>query len=354
MARRSTSRPRVRAARRAAGAPGHGAVQGAARGTSLRLGRRSGKQCRRGARPQPAQEARRRRDPHDSRRGLRDRARMTSIRRTLLVWLLLGLGGRGGAGHAGHVCRDPARDRRALRPAVEAARVLDAHRRPAARTSAGAAVARRPAHAGVSEIVTQIWDRDGVLVYWSQPGAGLPVPVTEGYSDVVQRRAHVARLHACRRRPCAADRACARRAPRDRRAGRAAHAPAAGAADSVARRPDLVRGRPRIAPARCACRARSRCAGPTRCRRVAERALPRELQPLAASLNALLARLDEALARAAAIHGRRRARAAHAARGARSCRSSTPSAPPTRRRAPRRWPTSKPASRARRGWSSSC
>ena len=40
--------------------------------------------------------------------------------------------------------------------------------------------------AGVSEIVTQIWNRDGVLVYWSQPGAGLPVPVTEGYSDVVQ------------------------------------------------------------------------------------------------------------------------------------------------------------------------
>ena len=38
---------------------------------------------------------------------------------------------------------------------------------------------------GVSEIVTQIWDRDGVLVYWSQPGAGLPVSVTEGYSDVV-------------------------------------------------------------------------------------------------------------------------------------------------------------------------
>ncbi len=38
----------------------------------------------------------------------------------------------------------------------------------------------------MSEIVTQIWDRDGVLVYWSRPGAGLPVPITEGYSDVVQ------------------------------------------------------------------------------------------------------------------------------------------------------------------------
>ena len=71
----------VRAARRVAGAPGHGAFQGAARGASLRMGRRSGKQCHRGARPQPAPEARRRRDSHDSRRGLRDRARMTSIRR---------------------------------------------------------------------------------------------------------------------------------------------------------------------------------------------------------------------------------------------------------------------------------
>ena len=43
---------------------------------------------------------------------------------------------------------------------------------------------RRPA-AGVSEIVTQIWDRDGVLVYWSQPGAGFRVPAAEGYSNVL-------------------------------------------------------------------------------------------------------------------------------------------------------------------------
>src|SRR5256714_5311602 len=32
---------------------------------------------------------------------------------------------------------------------------------------------------GVTELVTQIWDRSGVLVYWSQPGMGLPVPATE-------------------------------------------------------------------------------------------------------------------------------------------------------------------------------
>src|SRR6185437_7716227 len=33
---------------------------------------------------------------------------------------------------------------------------------------------------GITELVTQIWDRDGVLVYWTQPGMGLPVPVREG------------------------------------------------------------------------------------------------------------------------------------------------------------------------------
>ena len=42
------------------------------------LGRRSGKQRDRGARPQPAPQARRRRDPHGSRRRLRDRAGMSA------------------------------------------------------------------------------------------------------------------------------------------------------------------------------------------------------------------------------------------------------------------------------------
>jgi hypothetical protein len=39
--------------------------------------------------------------------------------------------------------------------------------------------------AGVSEIVTSIWDRDGVLVLVA-PSAGFPVPATEGYSSVTQ------------------------------------------------------------------------------------------------------------------------------------------------------------------------
>ena len=58
--------------------PGHRAVEGAARGAALRLGRGSGEQHGRGARAQPAQEARRRRDPHDPRRRLRDRPRHES------------------------------------------------------------------------------------------------------------------------------------------------------------------------------------------------------------------------------------------------------------------------------------
>jgi len=41
-----------------------------------------------------------------------------------------------------------------------------------------------PRGAGVTEIVTQIWDRNGVLAYWSQPGLGLPIPAEEGYTTV--------------------------------------------------------------------------------------------------------------------------------------------------------------------------
>ena len=130
---------RVRAAGRAARAAGHRAVQGAAGGAPVRLGRGSGEQHGRGARPQPAQEARRRRDPHDPRRGLRDR-HGHDVDPPHAARLAAAGPGRGrGAGDARHLRRDPARDRRALRPAAEAARVLDADRRPAARAAAGAA-----------------------------------------------------------------------------------------------------------------------------------------------------------------------------------------------------------------------
>ena len=148
---------------------------------------------------------------------------------------------------------------------------------------------------GVSEIVTQIWDRDGVLVYWSQPGAGLPVAVTEGYSDVVQDGrlwrvyTHVTGGHAVQiahaldeRREIAAQAALRTLLPMALlipflgiliwyAVGRGLHPLEAMSRAVAARRPDAM------AP-------------------IAERDLPRELQPLAASLNALLERLDEALA----------------------------------------------------------
>ena len=176
--------------------PGTSAVQGAARGTPVRLGRRSGKQRGRGARPQSAQEAGRRRDTHDPGRRLRDRAGMTSIRRTLLVRLLLGLA----AVAAVATLATYVETRREigelfdlqLKQLAYSTRIDDLlrGRPPAASPRDGRRIA------GVSEIVTQIWDRDGVLVYWSQPGAGLPVPVTEGYSDVVHDGRDVARLYA--------------------------------------------------------------------------------------------------------------------------------------------------------------
>ena len=170
--------------------------------------------------------------------------------------------------------------------------------------------------AGVSEIVTQIWDRDGVLVYWSQPGAGLPVPVTEGYSDVVRDGQDVARLYARRWRPRAADRACAGRAPRDRGAGGAAHARAAGAPDSAPRHPDLVRRRPRPAPARRAVARRADATPGCAVAGCRERAAA-GAEAAGGEPQCPARATRRGAGRAAAVHGRRGARAPHAARGAR-------------------------------------
>ena len=87
---------------------------------------------------------------------------------------------------------------------------------------------------------------------------------------------------------------------------------------------------------------------------LAERDLPRELQPLAASLNALLARLDEALAAqrrftADAAHELRTPLAALALQVEQAERASDPPA----RAAAHRRPEAR-RRRARRGWSSSC
>ena len=148
---------------------------------------------------------------------------------------------------------------------------------------------------GVSEIVTQIWDRDVVLVYWSQPGSGLPVSVTEGYSDVAHDGriwrvyTHVSGGHAVQiahgldeRRELAANAALRALLPM------ALLIPLFGILIWFAVGQGL---RPLEAMSSAVGKRRPDAMSP-----LSERDLPRELRPLAASLNALLARLDEAIA----------------------------------------------------------
>ena len=109
---------------------------------------------------------------------------MSSIRRTLLVWLLAGLAAI--ALTTSGVTYLAARREVGelldlqLKQLAYSTRIDDLLRgqRP------GFDARRTPRTAGVTQIVTQIWDRDGVLVYWTQPNMGLPVPATEGYSTV--------------------------------------------------------------------------------------------------------------------------------------------------------------------------
>ena len=105
---------------------------------------------------------------------------MNSIRRTLLVWLLAGLA----------VIALAASGVTYLAARREVGELLDLQLKQLAYSTRiddllrgrrpGFDAQRVPHDEGVTELVTQIWDRDGVLVYWSQPGMGLPVPATEG------------------------------------------------------------------------------------------------------------------------------------------------------------------------------
>ncbi|HEY3565197.1 MAG TPA: histidine kinase dimerization/phospho-acceptor domain-containing protein, partial [Casimicrobiaceae bacterium] len=109
---------------------------------------------------------------------------MNSIRRTLLVWLLAGLAAI--ALTTSGVTYLAARREVGelldlqLKQLAYSTRIDDLLRgqRP------GFDARRTPRTTGVTQIVTQIWDRDGVLVYWTQPNMGLPVPATDGYSTV--------------------------------------------------------------------------------------------------------------------------------------------------------------------------
>ncbi len=219
---------------------------------------------------------------------------MTSIRRTLLVWLLLGLAAVAMLATVATYF-DTKREigeifDLQLKQLAYSTRVDDLlrGRQPSV---AGPGADRA---AGVSEIVTQIWDRDGVLVYYSRPGAGLPVPATEGYSDVTQGgRAwrvytHVEGRHALQvahaldeRREIAAQSALRTLLPL------AALIPFLGVLIWYA----VGRGlRPLETMSRAVAKRQPNAMAP-----LAESGLPEELRPLAGSLNALLARLDDAI-----------------------------------------------------------
>lgn len=219
---------------------------------------------------------------------------MTSIRKTLLVWLLLGLAAVAVLASVATYF-DTKREigelfDLQLKQLAYSTRIEDLLRGRVP-SVAGAPMDRT---AGVSEIVTQIWDRDGVLVYYSRPGTSLPVPATEGYTDVVQNgRAwrvytHVEGRHALQvahaldeRREIAAQTALRTLLPL------AALIPFLGVLIWYA----VGRGlRPLATMSRAVAKRQPDAMAP-----LADTDLPDELRPLAGSLNALLARLDNAL-----------------------------------------------------------
>jgi two-component system OmpR family sensor kinase len=151
-----------------------------------------------------------------------------------------------------------------------------------------------PGAEGVTELVTQIWDRDGVLVYWSNPGTGLPVPVTPGYATVhVDNRdwrvyTLVQGTHALQVAQAEDEReAIATKTALRTLLPFVVLIPVFGLMIWFA----VGRGlRPLFAMSQAVAKRQPDALAPLN-----ERNLPQELQPLAGSLNALLARLDSAL-----------------------------------------------------------
>jgi signal transduction histidine kinase len=146
----------------------------------------------------------------------------------------------------------------------------------------------------VSEIVTQIWDRDGVLVYWSRPGAGFPGPATEGYSNVEAQTA----ANGASTRTSKARTRCRSRIAMDERQKIATEVALRTLLPLAALIPVLGALIWYAVGAACAPLDRmSRAVAKRRPDAMAPlaRATCRGAAPLADSLNALLARLDEAL-----------------------------------------------------------
>ena len=138
----------------------------------------------------------------------------------------------------------------------------------------------RPA-TGVTELVTQIWDRDGVLVYWSRPAWACRCLRPKGYSTVEPRRPP----SGASTRSCRARMRCRSRKPMDEREAIATQTAlrtlaAVRRAAAAARRADLVRAsaaawRPLDAMSRAVAKRRADAMAP-----LAERGVPEELQPL--------------------------------------------------------------------------
>jgi two-component system OmpR family sensor kinase len=220
---------------------------------------------------------------------------MNSIRRTLLVWLLAGLATI--ALVASGVTYLAARR--------EVGQLLDLQLKQLAYSTRiddllrgrqpGFDARRMPHDEGVTELVTQIWDRDGVLVYWSQAGMGLPVPATEGYSTI-HHNGRDWRVYTLVQGSHALQVAQAQ----DERAAIATQTALRTLVPFIALIPffgvlvwfGVGRGlEPLDAMSKAVSKRRPDALGP-----LSESALPDELQPLAASLNGLLARLADAIA----------------------------------------------------------
>lgn len=219
---------------------------------------------------------------------------MSSIRRTLLVWLLAGLAVIALAASAATY----------IAARREIGNLLDLQLKQLAYSTRIDDLLRGqrpgfdspdlPPGAGVTELVTQIWDRDGVLVYWSQPGMGLPVPVREGYSTV-KRNGRTWRVYTMVHGSHALQIA----QPQDERDALATQTALRTLAPFAALIPifgvmiwlGVGNGlRPLDAISRAVGRRRPDALAP-----IEEAGLPAELRPLGASLNGLLSRLSDAL-----------------------------------------------------------
>jgi two-component system OmpR family sensor kinase len=220
---------------------------------------------------------------------------VNSIRRQLLLWLLAGLLAIGVLASAATyvAARKEAGDLLdlQLRQLAYSTRIDDLLR--GRQPDFGARDAPHPD--GVTELVTQIWDRDGVLVYWSQPGAGLPVPAKDGYATIhhggrdwrvftlVQGKHALQVAQAQDEREAIATKTAIRTL-----APFVAFIPLFGLLIWVGVSRGLA---PLATMSEAVAKRRPDAMAP-----LAERSLPEELKPLAHSLNELLARLDAALA----------------------------------------------------------